>query len=162
VPGNSNAEKLERDRRVARVLHMLVNDEWRAGETTRALAAEWGCAESSVGRIRGEAMRIHRLALAGTVEEARDMLMLRCDNLYHRALNSFQVDGKGNTHRWADVKAAVAALKLFAGVSGALVHKIEHTEVAQKRREIANQTPEELDERVNALRKMLSEKLAVH
>lgn len=140
-----------RDKRVIELANVLAAEQWKGGVSEREYAAEWGVDPSTIRHLRAQATRFLRLATLGDIEEIRDRILARTELLFLRAVSSYQLDKDGNEHEWTDVKAGCAVLKLQAQLTGALVHRVEHSEAEKVKAEIESLTEEQLRERARRI-----------
>ena len=126
----SEADDLtEMERRVRRVMALMVSGNWLPGASHTALMQEWDVSMTVVRTVAAEAHRLIRFAANDDKEQVRDLILAGIASVRVRSRQRkrtyMRKDGTPLTVEDPDFDAELRALELTAKMHGLLSHKVE-------------------------------------
>jgi hypothetical protein len=128
---------IETETRIARMVELMLANEWRTGKTVKQLAAEWGITAQRARMLSAEASKIVRQELLANVSS---LIVPSMTNI----ITTGPEGGPG------DKMAAVQAARMLADIAGLTQHEKEsepeHREQTLKVQFVAPERPKEKSE----------------
>jgi hypothetical protein len=128
---------IETETRIARMVELMLANEWKTGKTVKQLAAEWGITAQRARMLSAEASKIVRQELLANVSS---LIVPSMTNI----ITTGPEGGPG------DKMAAVQAARMLADIAGLTQHEKEaepeHREQTLKVQFVAPERPKEKSE----------------